>query len=126
MFRADISLCVCGPVHVPIASSLGSSRVYNSIKWREQMRPYSKTALAVAVAAATATSALALDPVTDAIIANELPKCVNGVGVPGGCIGPNGEIIKAARNAINDLTKGPGDGNELFGKHGWVRRTFGW
>jgi hypothetical protein len=23
-----------------------------------------------------------------AIISNELPKCVNGIGVPGGCIGP--------------------------------------
>jgi hypothetical protein len=69
------------------------------------------------------------DPVGTAIggaLADEAAKCAKGVGVPGGCLGPNGEVVKHLRNGWNDITKGPGDHNELFGKHGWVRRTFGW
>jgi hypothetical protein len=69
------------------------------------------------------------DPVGTAIegaIANEAAKCANGVGVPGGCLGPNGEGVNILRNAVKDVTQGPGDHNELFGKKGWVRRTFGW
>jgi hypothetical protein len=67
------------------------------------------------------------DPTSTAIggvIAEEAAKCANGVGVPGGCLGPNGEVIKALRNGWNDITKGPGDHNELFGKHGFVGRLF--
>jgi hypothetical protein len=60
-----------------------------------------------------------------AIIANELPKCANGVGVAGGCVGPNGVIVKAIRNGVSDLTHGPGDHNDLVGRHGFVRGILG-
>jgi len=56
----------------------------------------------------------------------EISRCRNGVFEAGGCFGPNGEIVKAIRVIHKDLTEGPGDNNELFGKDGWVRRTFGW
>jgi hypothetical protein len=78
--------------------------------------------------ALSSLSAHAADPVgaaTEAIVANELPKCVNGVGVPGGCFGPNGEIIKAVRNAVNDVTHGPGDHNDVVGRKGWLRQRLG-
>jgi hypothetical protein len=94
-------------------------------EWRKIMSKKLTIALVATAAIVTIHSASAADP-ADAIIANEMPKCVNGVGIPGGCFGPNGEIIKAARNVLNDVTRGPGDHNELVGKHGWVRRTFGW
>jgi hypothetical protein len=61
------------------------------------------------LAALTALGSLTAhaDPVTaigGAIIQNELPKCANGVGVPGGCVGPNGEIRKfAERNIVGPL-----------------------
>jgi hypothetical protein len=43
--------------------------------------------------------------VAGAIVANELPKCANGVGVPGGCLGPNGEVRKfAERNVVGPVT----------------------
>jgi hypothetical protein len=64
-------------------------------------------------------------PPPSVIILGELPKCVYGVGVPGGCVGPNGEIIKFGRNALHDLTQGPGDHNDLFGREGWLRRGLG-
>jgi len=57
--------------------------------------------------------------------ANEFAKCQNGVGVPGGCFGPGGEIMKHGRNAIKDVLQGPGDSNDLVGKNGFLRRTFG-
>jgi hypothetical protein len=76
------------------------------------------------VAAMPAVSAYA-DPITNAIVGNELPKCVHGVGVPGGCFGPNGEILKFGRNAVHDVTQGPGDHNDLVGRHGWLRQRLG-
>lgn len=40
-----------------------------------------------------------------AVIANELPKCADGVGVPGGCLGPNGEVRKfTERNVVGPVT----------------------
>lgn len=88
------------------------------------MRKVSFAAAAVVLATGSAAFAGG-DPVTGAIVANELPKCVNGVGVPGGCFGPNGEIIKAARNAVHDITHGPGEDNDLVGRHGWLRSRLG-
>ena len=75
-----------------------------------------------------ATSVAHADPASTAIqdaIAAEAAKCAKGVGVPGGCGGPNGEVVKFLRNGWHDVTEGPGDHNELTGKDGWVRRTFG-
>jgi hypothetical protein len=87
-----------------------------------------KLFLAAAIAAftaVTATSAAQADPVTETIVGSELPKCVNGVGVPGGCFGPNGEIIKAVKNAVNDVVHGPGEHNDLVGRKGWLRQRLG-
>jgi hypothetical protein len=59
----------------------------------------------------------------------EVDKCRHGIGVPGGCFGPNGEVMKGVRSTINqlppnlhpdvilrnirsDLTRGPGHNNE--------------
>jgi hypothetical protein len=69
----------------------------------------------------------------------EVQRCRNGFGNAGGCFGPNGEIMKVLNRALpqnlqpgtiignvqNDIRHGPGDGNEITGKNGWVRRTFG-
>jgi len=70
------------------------------------------TRLARAAFALTVLGALAManppaqaNPATDAIIANELPKCANGVGVPGGCFGPGGELRKLIeRNVVGPVT----------------------
>jgi hypothetical protein len=67
----------------------------------------------------------------------EVQRCANGVGVPGGCFGPNGEIMRVVNrflprnfqpnvilnNAANDLRNGPGRNNDLVGKDGWVCTT---
>jgi hypothetical protein len=67
----------------------------------------------------------------------EVQRCANGVGVPGGCFGPNGEIMKVInrfvpqnlqpnvilRNMDNDLRNGPGRNNDIVGKDGWVCKT---
>jgi hypothetical protein len=53
----------------------------------------------------------------------EFSRCSNGVGVPGGCFGPNGEIMRAIRGAVRDVTEGPGENNDLVGRKGWVCRT---
>lgn len=69
----------------------------------------------------------------------ETDRCRNGIGVPGGCFGPNGEIMRAvnrvvpqhlqpnviARNIDNDLRNGPGDNNDLVGRNGWLRKRLG-
>jgi hypothetical protein len=69
----------------------------------------------------------------------EVQRCRNGVGVPGGCFGPNGEIFRVLNNvlpenlqpstiihnATNDLTYGPGRNNDLVGCNGFVPRLFG-
>lgn len=69
----------------------------------------------------------------------EVERCRNGVGVEGGCFGPNGEIMKAINrvlpqhlrpnviieNTKDDLENGPGPGNEIFGCDGFVPRLFG-
>jgi hypothetical protein len=86
------------------------------------MRKVLLAAVAVVIVGGSAANA---DGVVAPIIENELPKCVNGVGVPGGCFGPNGEIIKAARTAVDDITKGPGEHNDLVGRKGWLRQRLG-
>lgn len=67
----------------------------------------------------------------------EVQRCAQGIGVPGGCFGPNGEIMKVLNrvlphnwqpttiinNARNDITNGPGENNDLVGKNGWVCQT---
>jgi len=68
------------------------------------------------------------NPMSTAIqgaIAAEAAKCAKGAGVPGGCFGPNGEIVKTFRNGVRDITHGPGHSNDLFGRDGWAHRTFG-
>jgi hypothetical protein len=68
----------------------------------------------------------------------EVQRCAQGFGVPGGCFGPNGEIMKVInrfvpqnlqpnviiRNIDNDRRNGPGETNDLVGKKGFVCRTF--
>lgn len=68
----------------------------------------------------------------------EVQRCANGIGVPGGCLGPNGEIMKVInrfvpqnlqpnvilRNVGNDIRNGPGNTNDVVGKDGWVCKTF--
>ncbi|VIO69478.1 hypothetical protein [Bradyrhizobium ivorense] len=39
--------------------------------------------------------------------------------------GPNNEAVKAVTNAIKDVTQGPGDHNDVVGRHGWVRSRLG-
>lgn len=67
----------------------------------------------------------------------EVHRCAQGIGVPGGCFGPNGEIMKVINRVLprnfqpnvivgniqNDLRNGPGENNDLVGKNGWVCRT---
>jgi hypothetical protein len=84
------------------------------------------TAAALSFLGGTLAHADPLSITVKALIAEEAAKCANGVGVPGGCAGPNGFVIKTLRNGVKDVTEGTGDHNELFGKDGWVRRTFGW
>ena len=57
--------------------------------------------------------------------ADELAKCPNGIGTRGGCYGPSSTIRRHVENGLNDLRHGAGDRNDLVGKDGWVRRTFG-
>lgn len=40
-------------------------------------------------------------------------------------IGGNGEIAKAIKNIVNDVTNGPGDHNDLVGSKGFVATTLG-
>ncbi|HEY8263235.1 MAG TPA: hypothetical protein VIG26_02645 [Methyloceanibacter sp.] len=40
--------------------------------------------------------------------------------------GPNNEVVKAVTNAVKDITQGPGHSNDLLGGGGWAARTFGW
>lgn len=69
----------------------------------------------------------------------EVQRCSAGVGVQGGCFGPNGEIMKVVNrfvpqhlqpnvilnNAWKDVTEGPGDNNDIVGKNGWLRSRLG-
>jgi hypothetical protein len=64
----------------------------------------------------------------------EIQRCRSGIGVPGGCFGPNGEIMKVVnrvlpdnlhpdvilRNMKRDLDEGPGPNHDIFGEDGWV------
>jgi hypothetical protein len=57
----------------------------------------------------------------------EVQRCRGGFGVPGGCFGPNGEIMRVVnrvllhnlrpnvilRNMENDVRNGPGPNNEI-------------
>lgn len=69
----------------------------------------------------------------------EVSRCRSGIGVPGGCFGPNGEIMRVInrmvpphlqpnnvlRNIQNDVTRGPGDTNDITGRNGWLRQRLG-
>ncbi|TIU00666.1 MAG: hypothetical protein E5W55_02245 [Mesorhizobium sp.] len=67
-------------------------------------------AVAMVALSALATHADPLTVIGKTIIADELPKCANGIGAPGGCVGPNGEIRKfVERNVVGpakDLASG--------------------
>ena len=43
----------------------------------------------------------------------EVSRCANGIGVSGGCFGPNSEVAKAGNEIKKFLTEGPGPNNEL-------------
>ena len=69
----------------------------------------------------------------------EIQRCRNGMFVPGGCFGPNGEIMKVLNrvmpqnlqpqviigNMQSDLSNGPGRNNDLVGCNGAVPRFLG-
>jgi hypothetical protein len=69
----------------------------------------------------------------------EVQRCRSGFGVPGGCFGPNGEIMRVVdralpqnfhpdviiRNTANDIQHGPGAHNDLVGCDGFVSHVFG-
>lgn len=60
----------------------------------------------------------------------EASRCTNGIGVAGGCFGPNGEIDRRLphnfrpstiiQNGRSDLEQGPGPGNELRRAGEWL------
>ncbi len=56
---------------------------------------------------------------------SELNKCQNGIGNDGGCFGPGNTIRRTIENGSNDIFYGPGDNNDLVGKDGFLRKTFG-
>ena len=58
-------------------------------------------------------------------VGNEFSKCANGVGVPGGGFGPNGEIMKRLPNIASDIRNGTGPTNDVFGNKGWMQKTLG-
>ncbi|MDP9412839.1 MAG: hypothetical protein M3Q08_01840 [Pseudomonadota bacterium] len=69
----------------------------------------------------------------------EVQRCRNGFGVPGGCFGPNGEIMKVVnrflpqhlhpnviiRNVESDIRNGPGRNNDVVGCNGWLAKRIG-
>lgn len=69
----------------------------------------------------------------------EIQRCRNGMFVPGGCFGPNGEIMRVLNrtlprnlqpqtiitNVQSDLQNGPGRNNDLVGCNGALPRLFG-
>src|SRR5262245_50290432 len=69
----------------------------------------------------------------------EIQRCRNGFGAPGGCFGPNGEIMRVVnrfvpqhlqpnvilRNAASDFRNGPGENNDVVGRNGWLRKRLG-
>jgi hypothetical protein len=55
----------------------------------------------------------------------ELDKCKKGIGTAGGCFGPNNDVRKFVENGIKDLSQGPGDNNDLFGKNGAAAKILG-
>jgi hypothetical protein len=69
----------------------------------------------------------------------EIQRCRNDMFVPGGCFGPNGEIIRVLNrvlpqnlqpqtiitNVQSDLQNGPGRNNDLVGCNGALPRLFG-
>ena len=69
----------------------------------------------------------------------EIQRCRSGMFVPGGCFGPNGEVMQVLnrvmpqnlqpqtiiRNAQSDLRNGPGRNNDAVGCNGAVPRFFG-
>jgi hypothetical protein len=61
--------------------------------------------------------------ITTKLTEAEIKKCL-GMD-PGECFGPNNEIRKAVNTAVNDVTKGPGENNDLVGRKGWLRQRLG-
>ena len=59
------------------------------------------------------------------LTAEEIQKCNNGIGSPGGCFGPSNTLRQAVENALSDLTKGPGDHNDLTGREGYTCKHLG-
>ena len=69
----------------------------------------------------------------------EVQRCRGGFGQPGGCFGPNGEILRAmnrilpqhlrtdvlVRNVQNDIQNGPGSTNDVVGCEGWLASRLG-
>lgn len=55
----------------------------------------------------------------------EVQRCAGGIGNVGGCFGPNGEIMRRAREHFNDITRGPGNTNDITGRDGWLRQRLG-
>ena len=54
----------------------------------------------------------------------EFRRCSNGIGAPGGCFGPNGEIMRVINSTLNDIRNGGvGRGHDVFGADGWVCET---
>jgi hypothetical protein len=56
---------------------------------------------------------------------NEVQKCKNGIGTSNGCFGPNNSLRKALENALSDVTKGPGESNDLVGREGYTCKHIG-
>jgi hypothetical protein len=70
----------------------------------------------------------------------EIQRCRGGIGQPGGCLGPNGEILKAMNRVLpqhlrtdvlihnlqNDLQHGPSAKNDAVGCDGWLAHRIGW
>lgn len=73
--------------------------------------------MAVACAATTGGEPTAWATCTGGkLLVAELTKCVtNGIGTEGGCFGESNDLRRAVETAFNDLTKGPGEGNDLVG-----------
>jgi len=63
----------------------------------------------------------------------EIERCQNGIFVPGGCFGPNDEIVMLQNlqpqvivgNMQSNLSNGPGRNNDRIGRNGAVLGLFG-
>jgi hypothetical protein len=57
---------------------------------------------------------------------NIVSDLTNGPGPSNDLVGSDGAVVTTLENAGKDLTQGPGHNNELFGGGGFVARTFHW